>query len=492
MKINCLDNPDNKSVDVIIITAPWTDSSIPLMAPAVLKPIVETSGLSCLAVDLNAEIYNNLTDYVNSTNQNINDYIKFFFDEICQTSQTQKYVFELLIEVAEKITAWNPTYLGISVFSYANRAFTKWLCYFIKKINPNIKIILGGAGCLEQFTGPSTFAKNLLLKSLADYHIQGDGETALFELLTGNSTYAGINNSNWKQLSNQDLSKLPIPDYSDYDFSQYEKQALCLQGSRGCVRACKFCDYIENWTKFSWRTADDIFTEMVTQYQKYQIRTFKFQDTLTNGNVKEFNRLLELLADYNKTNPSESFSWGGYYIFREKTSSDDYLWQKLYESGAQVLVVGIESLDEDIRYDIGKKFSNSSIDYHLEKALEYNIGVQLLFITGYVNETYEHIEFRKKWLDEHVKYQPIILGIQWGGGLGIFPNTYLDRNKDKLGIQMIGTKPHEWINPTTGSTPKKRAEWVIELINYSKKLGYQVYDDVDNHFLLEQMINEKY
>jgi len=485
----CLDNPNSDSVDVIITTAPWTDSTIPLMAPAVLKPIVEKTGLSCLAVDLNVEIFNHLNNHVRTHNYNINDYLNFFFDETCTNEAVQAYVFDLLVTTAEKINSWNPKYVGISVFSYANRASTKWLCYFIKKINSNIKIILGGAGCLEQFTGPATFANEMMDLKIVDYHIRGDGEHALYELLTGNNNYSGINDPEWTQLNNDNLSKLPIPDYSNYNFDEYERRVLCLQGSRGCVRSCKFCDYIENWTKFQWRTADDIFNEMVTQYQKHKIRTFKFQDTLTNGNVREFNRLLDMLSTYNKNNPDCTLSWGGFYIFREKTTTDDVLWQKLKESGAAVLTIGIESLDEEIRHAIGKKFSNSSIDYHLEKALEHDIKLELLFITGYVNETYQHIQDRKVWLDNHVKYQPIINGIQWGGGLGIFPNTYLARNKEKLGIQMIGPKPHQWINPTTGSTPKARAEWVNEINDYSEKLGYTVRRDIDNHFILERQLN---
>lgn len=489
MPIRCLDNPSGKTVDVIIMTAPLTDSHLPMMAPAVLKPIVEKAGLTCLAVDFNVEVYNDLLQHTSVTGQDLNDYMRFFFDDHVPTIAAQSYLWRLLEETSQSIISWRPKYLGISVFSYANRAFTKWLCYVIKKMDPGIKIILGGAGCLEQFTGPALFADELIQTSLADYHVRGDGEQALYELLTGNDRYQGINDTNWNQLSNEDLTKLPIPDYGDYFFGAYRKKSLCIQGSRGCVRACKFCDYIANWTKFTWRTADDIFAEMQTQYAKHQIRSFKFQDTLTNGNVKEFNRLIEMLAEYNKNNPDHAFTWGGYYIFREKTNADDHLWKKLWESGASILIVGIESLDQDIRYDIGKKFSNQSIDHHLEYALKYDIGLQLLFITGYVTETDQHIQDRKKWLDTHTKYQPIIRGIQWGGGLGIFPNTHLDNHKKELNIKMIGTAPHEWINTVTGSTPKIRAQWVKELNEYSEALGYNVVKDIDNHFLLEQLLN---
>jgi len=484
MLIECLQNVQRKQVDMVIATVPWTDSNIPLMAPAVLKPIVEKAGLTCLAVDLNAEIFKKT-----SSLPDLDSYLSFFFDGVCRTEESQQWIHDMLLSTVEQMLSWKPRYIGLSLFSYACRNSALWICYLLKKTNPDVKIVLGGAGCLEQFTGPSFFAQDLIDSRLADYHVRGDGENSLYELLRGNNVYPGINDSSWRQLENDEIASLPMPDYSDYHFETYQKPMLPLQGSRGCVRKCTFCDYIANWTAFRWRTAEDIFDEMVTQYKKYKIRTFKFQDTLTNGNIKEFNRLMELLAEYNRNNPTESFKWGGYYIFREKTNSDDYRWQMIKESGADILIVGIENLNEDIRFAIGKKFSNASIDYHLEKALEHNVQLSLLFIVGYVTETQEHIDFAKRWLDDHVKYQPVISAIQWGAGLGIFPNTWLDKNKDKLDIKITGPKAHMWINPVTGNDQATRARWVNELNQHSRNLGYTVADLIDNHFLLEQMIN---
>lgn len=485
MNFECLKNSNNQQADVIITTVPWTDSNIPLMAPAVLKPVVEQAGFSCLAIDLNAEVFSKTSKI-----DNITDLLKFFFDNQCPTKASRDWIFDLLESAADQMLVWKPRYIGLSLFSYVCRSSALWLCYLLKKKDPEVKILLGGAGCLEQFTGPSDFAEDLISAGLADFHIRGDGENSLYELLKGNTDYPGINDSSWKQLEKDDIAKLPCPDYGDYNFSYYKKKVLPLQGSRGCVRQCTFCDYIVNWPKFRWRTAEDIFNEMLLQYQKYGIRKFKFQDTLTNGNLKEFTKLTQILADYNNTNQNESFRWSGYYIFREKSASDDRMWQLLAESGAEVLSVGIENINEEIRYAIGKKFSNESIDYHLQKALDYGIKIGMLFIVGYVNETQEHIDFAKRWLDTHTQYQPAIATIQWGAGLGIFPNTYLEKNKENLGIKMIGSKPHMWINPSTGSNPAMRAQWAIDLNEHSKKLGYTVSDYIDNHFLLEQLIND--
>lgn len=484
VKWKCLQNPEQKSVDVLITTVPWTDSGVPLMAPAVLKPIVKRAGMTCRAVDLNIEVFN-----ATQAIQDRDDYLKFFFDGVCINDETMDWLRDLFESTAHQILSWRPKIVGLSLFSYACRSSTQWLCYHLKKMDPKIKIVLGGAGCLEQFTGPADFAQSLIAAGLADIHIRGDGEQSFFELLTGNTQYPGINDESWQQLDQQDIMRLPYPDYSDYVFELYPKKVIALQGSRGCVRKCTFCDYIANWTEFKWRTAEHIFEEMLGQYERYGIRTFKFQDTLTNGNLKEFNRLIGMLAAHNKSHPDRSLRWSGYYIFREKKNTDDREWALIKQSGADTLVVGIENLNQDIRYAIGKKFSNQSIDYHLGKALEHDINLMLLFIVGYVTETDDHIEFAKQWLRTHVQYQPIIIGMQWGGGLGIFPNTYIDHNKESLGVEMIGSSPHMWVNRSINSTPSQRAKWVLELNALGKQLGYNVMENLDNHFILEQNLN---
>jgi len=484
MKFNCLSNLNNETRDVVIITVPWTDSSIPLMAPAQLKPIVESAGMSCLATDLNAEIFAWTT-----THSKVDNLLQFFFDEFL-VDDVKVELFDLFKEVAEQILSWKPKIVGLSLFSYVSQSSAKWLAWFIKKIDPTVIIIVGGAGCLPTFTGPSVYADDLISAGWVDYHIRGDGEHALYEFLKDNREYAGINSLKWRELSKDEMRSLPMPDYSQYYFDTYQKKVLPLTGSRGCVRKCTFCDYIANWKVFNWRTADDIYNEMQVQYQKYGIRYFKFQDSLTNGNMKEFVRLTEMLSAYNTANPDKSFRWSGYYIFREHNSKTEYEWEMVAASGADSLAVGIENLNQHIRYDIGKKFSNEAIDVHLALAQKHNIRLQLLNIVGYVNETEDDINFIKQWLRDHTVYQDI-LHLQFGGTLGIFPNTWLDRNWERLGLERTGDSPQSWINRAIDSTPEKRARWAQEINKLGTNLGYSVADNLDNHYILESMINDK-
>ena len=89
----------------------------------------------------------------------------------------------------------------------------------------------------------------------------------------------------------------PYPDYSDYNFDLYKTPTIPIVDSRGCVRTCEFCDVIEFWKKFQYRSADCVFKEMLYQIDQYHITHFALMSSLTNGNMKEFNKLLEEVLD---------------------------------------------------------------------------------------------------------------------------------------------------------------------------------------------------
>jgi len=229
---------------------------------------------------------------------------------------------------------------------------------------------------------------------------------------------------------------------------------------------------------------------MLLQNQRYGIRVFKFQDSLINGNLKEYKILVKLLAEHNKNFPDNSFTWSSYFIFRPQSSFDEEWWKLTAESGAQWLNVGVESLAEEIRLHMGKNFNNKDLEFSLQMSKKYKIKILMLMITGYVTETEADIESAANWYREHVEYKDIIK-IQLGGTLGIFPNTYLDRNKKELNIITFGPPYQKWNNTVTGSTPELRAQWQQYLFKTCKDLGYDMLDDIDNHYILELLMHGK-
>jgi hypothetical protein len=479
------DNIKATDVDVVITSVPWTGTTIPLMAPSILKNIAIESGFTAVGLDLNATVleWSKKHPYKNKL-------LDFFHNETYHPEITDD-LFDLYQQFVNKLLEHNPKTIGLCLFSYISQSSAKYICYFIKKLAPEIRIVIGGAGCFDTLAGStSTFAENLLSAGLIDFFIRGDGENAFKEFLKGNYSFPGINSLTWKELTKEDLEGFSYPNFDDYDFSLYELDAIPIIGSRGCVRQCKFCDYIEHWKKFEWRSGQNIFDEMLHQNQKYGIRTFKFQDSLINGNLKEYKTLIKLLAEHNQKNPDNAFSWSSFFIFRSKETFGEEWWRLTALSGAQWLNVGVESLSQEIRYHMGKHFTNDDIDFSLEMARKYNLKFIWLLIVGYVTEVEADIEFAAQWFRDHVAYKDL-MKVQLGGTLGIFPNTWLDRNKEQINVIVFGPPYQKWNNTATGSTLEIRYQWNQYLFGICKELGYDLLDDIDNHYVLEMMMNEK-
>jgi len=471
--------------EIVLASVPWTLTSIPLMAVAALKSVAINQGKSCTALDLNANVLN-----WSQTYQHKDKLLDFFHNETYH-AEIQEDIFNLYLKFAETLLAHQPKIIGLSLFSYVCQVSAKYITYFIRKLDPTVTIIIGGTGCFSQLLGDDYYPESLLKSGLIDYYVRGDAEQSFSEFLKGHQSGPGINSSSWIQMTNDELQTLPYPDYSDYDFNLYSMPAIPLIGSRGCVRQCTFCDYIEHWKKFNWRNGQNIFDEMLLQNKKYGIRYFKFQDSLINGNLKEYKKLVQLLATHNQQHPNNSFFWSSFFILRGQGQFNEELWRLTALSGATWLNVGVESVVEHIRYHMGKKFSNDDVEFGLRMDKKYNLKFTWLMIVGYVTETQEDIDYTKQWFKDHVTYKDTIK-IQLGGTLGIFPNTWLDRNKEKLNVVTFGMPYQKWNNTVTGSSPSIRAQWQKELFNLCVELGYDMYDDIDNHYVLELMMRENY
>ena len=471
--------------EVVFATVPYTDTSVPLMAPAILKSIAIKAGKTCATVDLNL-----LAQQLIETTEHRHETINFFHNGLADT-KIEKDLFDLHMTFAQRVLEYQHKIVGLSVFTYNCQISAKYTCFFIKKLSPETKIVLGGAGLSENLVGYSRFAEGLLKSGLIDFYIRGDGENALYEYLVREElTVPGINDSAWKELSNQDLAALPPPDYDDYNFDDYTVHALPVVGSRGCVRNCSFCDIHAHWTKFSWRTGQHIFDEMLLLSRKHNIYRFMFQDSLINGNLKEYRTLMRLIADHNSTQPPErKFVWSSFFILRPINNFTEEDWKLTAEGGGLNLLVGIETFNDQARFHLGKKFTNEDIEFGLKMAKKYGIKMIFLFLIGYVTETDADNEFAIKWWEDHVEYRDVI-EVNLGSPLGILNGTPLAMQFESLGLKRVGPNDQDWVNPANGNNPAKRAEWYQKLSATLKRLGFTEIIPHDNRFILERMLKD--
>jgi hypothetical protein len=441
-------------MDILFCSAPGTFSSRPALAPAILKGCATAAGSDSRAIDLNIEV-------VNLINQNprknlIEDFFKLqkIHEDIIDD------IGDLIDYCADRIINLNPDILGLSLLTQDSQFFTVWLCYHLKTIKPDLKIVIGGSG-IKNFVAESqiNFAELLKTKGYIDDYINGDGEHSIVEYLKNNLTYPGINSATWEPVT--DLNVLPYPDFSDYNFSLYGDPGIPICDSRGCVRTCEFCDIIEHWKKYQYRTADNIFAEMQHQIQKHKLTKFFFYNSLTNGNMKEFQKLLDLICEYNTDNPAKQISWDGYFIVRNEKQHPEQFWQKIKKSNGY-LQLGIESVVEKVRVNLGKNFTNQDIDYHLAMAKKYSVPLLLLLIIGYPTETHEDFKFTKQWFQDRQQYARNPIDQVVFSLAAILPNTKLERKQQDYGI-VRGEIPTIWMTPVNKISTLDRIKHFDEL-----------------------------
>jgi len=473
-----------KPIDIVFATVPYTDTLAPLMAPAILKSIALKANKTSATIDLNIKTIR-FIEQSPYKNEIIN-----FFHHGASSPAIESLLYDMFYSFAQEILTYNPKIVGLSVFTYNCQIAAKYLSFVIKKLSPSTKIILGGAGLTQNLIGTSKYAEQLVKQGIIDFYIRGDGENALYSYLIEQDNIPGINSSDWQELTNEDLKKLPTPDYDDYNFNDYKNSKMVpMLGSRGCVRNCSFCDIHAHWTKFSWRSGEHIFEEMLELNSKYNVTKFMFQDSLINGNLKEYRVLMKLIAEYNRNQPDElKFEWSSFFILRPLTQFTEEDWRLTAEGGGLTLFVGIESFNDEARFHLGKKFTNEDIEFGLKMARKYGIKqMVLLFFVGYVTETEADIDFAIKWYEDHVDYRDMLV-INLGTPLGILPGTPLQEQFDDLKLVRVGPFDQDWVNPETGNTPERRVEWFQRLETAVTKLGYGQVKGADNRFILERMM----
>jgi hypothetical protein len=448
-------------MDILLCSVPYTETNTPILAPALLKSVLVENGYSAQYIDFNFEIIKKIQN--NPRKHLLIDFFKLQrINEIIS-----KDIAELIEYCADKILKINPNILGLSLLTQDCQFFTIWLCYHLKSINPNLKIVLGGSG-IKSFIAQSeiNFGEILRNKKIIDDYINGDGEVAILEYMKSNFEYPGINSNQWNPIT--DLNALPFADFSDLMLDQYSIKALPICDSRGCVRTCEFCDIIEHWKKYQYRSADNVFKEMLHQIEKHSIRRFVFNNSLTNGNMREFNKLLDLICEYNDTMPN-SIYWEGYFIIRKAEQHPENLFHKIKKSNG-FLLLGVESVIENVRIGLGKNFTNKDIDYHLQMGKKYNIQMLLLIIVAYPTETKQDFEFTKQWFTSHKEYanNPIVSVVL--SLAAILPNTKLDRNKKEYGI-IKGEIPTIWMTQANNVSSDDRLLYIADLTSLLKTLN---------------------
>jgi radical SAM superfamily enzyme YgiQ (UPF0313 family) len=342
------------------------------------------------------------------------------------------------------------------------------------------KVVVGGPGISRH----ENAAELMLSRKLIDYFVTGDGEISFERIIKGELPYPGVNNRN--PLPIDDLDSLPLPNFTGFDISRYPKVAdrftLSVEGSRGCVRDCTFCDIKMLFKKYRYKTGKRIFDEIMQIKEKHDVKTIWFTDSLVNGNQKEFRHFLSLLAAYNNdVSEQDKIGWTGQYIIRPKSQYTDEDFKLLKDSGCYTLATGLESYSEQVRHHLGKNFNNDDIRYYLEKCQEYDIKNFIMFIVGYPTETEDDFQKTLSFFEEyaHLADDNTITGVQLGHTMIWIPGAPISEMEKDLEIEFDDLRSvpayNRWRNKNSDIRTRVMRRLKTQL--HAMKHGFQVRHD---------------
>jgi len=292
--------------------------------------------------------------------------------------------------------------VGISsITSTSTRSYK--LISEIKKINPNVPIVMGG-------THP-TFMAREVLENGSDYAVRGEGEKTIIELIDaiegkmrfedvkGLSFYKNgsiVNNEDRELIQN--LDEIPFPDWSLLE-NHEQINYMPIQTSRGCPYGCKFCSVIKVFgRKYRFRSVDSIIEEI-----RYVLKIFEgtkakrifFYDDNFSANRKRIKSLLTKILAQNIKMPT----W--FSQERLDISEDEELIELMAKTGCKRIMAGIESINPKTLEEYNKKQNVEGIRESIKILHKHGIGVHGMFVLGGENDDIDSIKKTMSFIIEN-------------------------------------------------------------------------------------------
>jgi len=317
---------------------------------------------------------------------------------------------KLLENIENEVKKFDPEVVGIYVMTWTFRQANE-IAKKIKKINPNVKIVIGGPNV-------SSFPNLSLKISEFDYAILGEGEITINKLIKeiemgeGKGKLKKIKGLIFKNNGKVTLNKsrpiisnldgipfpawhlLPIKKY--YDVFTREKKFITMITSRGCPYNCTFCDRKNRLGNvFRMRSPENILAEIELLNSEYGIKEFMFFDDNFTVNKKRVIELCKLIRK-NKLD----------IIWECRTRADlvdKELLGEMKLSGCYRIRYGMEAGDDRILKVLKKRITVSQILDCVKITKEVGIEIFAYFMMG---SPYESIETLEKTLKLALKIDP--------------------------------------------------------------------------------------
>ena len=328
--------------------------------------------------------------------------------------------------ISKVISDFNPDVVAISVLFSNLLESAHQIAKIIKKVNNNIKTVLGGNHISSAVSDYKFFKlqNNSKIKNLIhdlendhfDYGMTGEGEFSFVKLveaiiekdenklmkvpgLVKRISY-GKYHINYNQ-SVHDLNTLPRPARHLVDMEAYfkigafhsaksrSKRVLSVMCSRGCPEKCTFCSTPSMWGQnIRWRSTEHIMDEIENDVRDFKIREIQFDDDTITVNKKNLFSLCDRLEKIGLPWCTPNGTKVNYHFNKQEE-----MYKRMCNSGCYQITFACESGVQRVLDDIiNTRLPLNTIYPSIENAKKAGMLVHTFWIVGYPGETYEEIQ----------------------------------------------------------------------------------------------------
>lgn len=444
---------------ILILCPPWSLNTPPLGA-SYLSSFLTSKNINSKILDLNIILYNKYKNMQRYWHYKLKDEwldessLSFLFNEF--SYEIKKFILEII--------STRSNLIGFSAYQN-NIKFILRLAYKIKKIKPNIKIVVGGPSC-------SIKEERLMFqRPFIDFIVIGEGEKTLFELIK-NLKGGGLN----KLCNISGLMVFPFKEELFVERGPLDKNEMVFYKndinnikkysdppiapifmSKGCICKCNFCNDRVLMGPYRVRPIEQIVKE-IKYYVENGITTLSFSDLLINGNVSHLERFCDVVIKEKIT-----IHWVSNALASKNLTYN--ILSKMKKAGCDNLVFGIESGSNKVLKDMDKPIKIKDCTRILKDCKKIGIGTWVNFIVGYPTENQDDFKKTIKFIENNHMFIDKILN---ANACNVLRNSDLYLNKEKYNIATRNNDKLEEINwytkdkKNTLSVREKRLKFLLK------------------------------
>ncbi|MBN1621273.1 MAG: B12-binding domain-containing radical SAM protein [Endomicrobiales bacterium] len=430
---------------LVLLPVFWPN--LPPIGLATLKGFLARNNCNAHSFDFNNSFFNEAdTELKKKWQVSCNTYLEKNIFEIIKNDFSESFK-----NMIKKLADYD--IVGFSCYK-SNFTTVKKVSKILKEKNPHIRIIYGGPEIARQYfkLGDKLSEE---YRDFPDLLVVGEGELALKDFISGKTEDVKV--ITFQEID--DLDILPEPDYSDFNFDNYPKKStISLMYSRGCIRRCSFCSERLLHKKFRIYPIEKMISQIKNLKAK-GINSFIFNDSLINGNLESFERLMdEIIKNFGPIN------WEAQIAIRD--DMPERLFQKMKQSGCYNLFIGLESGCDRTLHKMSKGFSTKCAVEFFKKLNKYNLNFGVSLIVGFPGETDDDF---KESIDFLIRNKNLIRKVEQLNPFVYYEGTSLDRSKDYKTIKGLIDKTHVFADKIKKEGFKYTNAFINNLVEHNYK-----------------------